>query len=551
MGETVRRRTRNATFAAVAATAAIALTATGAQAAVPTNTTALQDAVTSDGIMAHLEELQAIADANGGTRASGTPGYGASIDYIESVLDAAGYITTRQDFRFNSFTELSEPEMDRVSPDTEVYVPFVDFVTAEYSGSGDVTAPLEAVDLVLPPGPTASSSNSGCEAADFDGFTSGNIALVQRGTCDFSVKAHNAAVAGASGVIIFNEGQEGRQETLNATLGDAFSDDIPVVGTSFAIGDELASLLAAGEVVMHLKTETLIELDVPTQNLIAQTPTGRTDRVVMAGAHLDSVSAGAGINDNGSGSAAILETALQMAKLGIQPRNAVRFAWWGAEEAGLLGSQYYVDSLPKKEANNIELYLNFDMVGSPNYANFVYDGDGDAFGIKGPSGSDDIEHLFSDFFESIGEESEPTEFDGRSDYDAFITAGIPAGGLFTGAEGAKTADQVADYGGLAEFGGKPVSYDPCYHQACDSLDPVGDGADAALYDALNAAYGGALEYQGTISNVNQEGLGDMADAIAHAVLTYAMSTSSVNGTAKASPKAAEKVGDHLGAHLFR
>ncbi|MGR0320608.1 M20/M25/M40 family metallo-hydrolase [Agromyces sp. ZXT2-3] len=547
----MRRRTRNATIAAVAATAAIALTATSAQAAVPVNTAPLRDAVTADGIMNHLAELQDIADANGDTRASGTPGYGASVDYIEDLLVDAGYLVDRQTFTFNSFTELSEPEMDRVSPDPEIYEPFVDFVTAEYSGSGDVTAPLEAVDLSLPPGSTANTSTSGCEASDFDGFTSGNIALVQRGSCDFAVKAANAADAGASGVIIFNEGQDGRQETLNATLGDAFSDDLPVVGTSFAIGDELATLLTSGEVVMHLMTETLIELGVETQNLIAQTPTGRTDRVVMAGAHLDSVSSGPGINDNGTGSAAILETALQMAALDIQPRNAVRFAWWGAEEAGLIGSQYYVDSLPKKEANNIELYLNFDMVGSPNYANFVYDGDGDAFGIKGPSGSDDIEHLFSDFFASIGEESEPTEFDGRSDYDAFISAGIPAGGLFTGAEGAKTADQVLDYGGLSEFEGEPVSYDPCYHQACDSLDPVADGADAELYAALNAAYGGALEYEGVISNVNQEGLADMADAIAHAVLTYAMSTSSVNGTAKASSKAAEKAGDHLGAHLFR
>ncbi len=534
----------------VAATAVIALGATGAQAAVPINTTALRDAVTSDGIMAHLEQLQAVADANGGTRASGTPGFGASIDYIEGQLQAAGYDTMRQDFTFNSFTELSDAEMDRVSPDPVSYTVFEDFVTAEYSGSGDVTAPLEAVDLVLPPGSSANTSTSGCEASDFDGFTAGSIALVQRGSCNFSLKAENAYDAGASGVIIFNEGQDGRQETLNATLGDAFSDPIPVVGTSYEVGAELAALLDGGEVVMHLKTDTLIELDVPTQNLIAQTPTGRTDRVIMAGAHLDSVSGGAGINDNGSGSGAILETALQMAELGIQPRNAVRFAWWGAEEAGLLGSQHYVDSLTNQQSKKIELYLNFDMVGSPNYANFVYDGDGDAFGIKGPSGSDDIEHLFSDFFESIGVESEPTAFDGRSDYDAFISAGIPAGGLFTGAEGAKTAEQVGMYGGLAEFEGEPVSYDPCYHQACDSLDPVGDGADADLYEALNAAYGGALEWDGTISNVNQQGLDDMADAIAHAVLTYAMTTSSVNGTAKASAKA-QKAGDYLGSHLFR
>ena len=538
-------------FGVVAATAFVALTGTAVYAAVPTDTTELREAVTAGAIMDHLAELQEIADANGDTRASGTPGYGLSVDYIEDLLVAAGYEVTRQDFTFNSFRELSTPEFERVSPDPEVYVAGEDFFTAEYSGSGDVTAPLQAVDVVLPPGAEASTSSSGCEPEDFAGFVAGNIALVQRGTCDFSVKAANAFDAGAVGVIIFNEGQEGRTETLNPTLGDQFSDPIPVVGTSFEIGNELATLLDAGEVVIHLLTDTLIELDVPTTNLIAETPTGRDDRVVMAGAHLDSVPDGPGINDNGSGSAALLETALQIAELGIEPRNTIRFAWWGAEEAGLVGSQFYVDSLTKRDAKDIELYLNFDMIGSPNFARFIYDGDGSAFGIEGPNGSDDIEALFEDYFASQGLVSEPTAFDGRSDYDAFITAGIPAGGLFTGAEGAKTVEQVEWYGGLATFDGEPVSYDPCYHQACDSMDPIGDGADAELYEALNAAYGGALLYEGQITNVNTVALDEMADAVAHAILTYAMSTSSVKGTAKGSPMAMEKAGDRLGSHFRR
>jgi Zn-dependent M28 family amino/carboxypeptidase len=522
-----------------------------ANAAVPTDTTELQEAVTADAIMGHLAELQKIADNNGGTRASGTPGYDASIDYIEDLLLAAGYEVTRQDFLFNSFRELSEAVFERVSPDPVVYVPGEDFITADYSGSGDVTAPLQAVDLVLPPGPVASTSTSGCEAEDFADFVAGNIALVQRGTCNFSVKAENAFDAGAVGVIIFNEGQVGRTETLAATLGFEFSDDIPVVGTSFEIGNELAALLEAGEVVIHLKTETEILLNVPTQNLIAETPTGRDNRVVMAGAHLDSVPNGPGIQDNGTGSGTLLEIALQMAALDIEPVNTVRFAWWGAEEAGLVGSQFYVDSLTKSEAKDIELYLNFDMIGSPNFARFIYDGDGSAFGIKGPTGSDDIEEVFEDFFASQGLASEPTAFDGRSDYDAFITAGIPAGGLFTGAEDAKTPEQVALYGGLATFEGEPVSYDPCYHQPCDSLDPIGDGADAGLYVALNDAYDGALEYLGVISNINTLVLEQMADAVAHAILTYAMSTSSVSGTAKASEQAMLSVGDRLGPHFKR
>ena len=522
-----------------------------ANAAVPTDTSGLREAVTADAIMDHLAELQKIADNNGDTRASGTAGYDASIEYIEDLLVAAGYEVTRQNFLFNSFRELSEPVFEQVSPNQVIYEPNVDFFTAEYSGNGNVTAPLQAVDLVLPPGEEASTSNSGCEPEDFADFVAGNIALVQRGTCDFSVKAHNAFEADAAGVIIFNEGQEGRTETLAATLGDAFADDLPVIGTSFEIGNDLAALLTDGEVIIHLATETLIELDVPTQNLIAETTTGRDDRVVMAGAHLDSVPAGPGIQDNGSGSGTLLELALQIADLGIEPRNKIRFAWWGAEEAGLVGSQFYVDSLTKSEAKDIELYLNFDMIASPNYARFVYDGDGSAFGIKGPTGSGAIEEVFEEYFTSQDLASEPTAFDGRSDYDAFITAGIPAGGLFTGAEDNKTATQVGLYGGLATFDDEAVAYDPCYHQACDSLDPIGDGADADLYEALNDSYDGALEYNGTISNVNTLALEEMSDAVAHAVLLYAMSTGSVSGTGQASDQAITAQGERLGAHFKR
>jgi Zn-dependent M28 family amino/carboxypeptidase len=544
-------RMSRAALAAAAVTSVVLAGVGTANAAVPADTSELREAVTAGAIMDHMAELQKIADNNGGTRASGTPGYDASVEYLQALLEAAGYDVTVQNFTFNSFEELSDPVFERVSPDPVTYTANEDFFTAEYSGSGDVQAPVQAVDLVLPPGATASTSNSGCEAEDFVDFVAGNIALVQRGTCDFAVKAANAYDAGAVGVIIFNEGQDGRTEPLSATLGDAFSDPIPVVGTSFEIGNELASLVEQGEVIVHIKTDTLIQLDVPTQNLIAETPTGRDDRVIMAGAHLDSVSAGPGINDNGSGSAALLEIALQIAELDIEPRNTIRFAWWGAEEAGLIGSQYYVDSLSKSDAKDIELYLNFDMIGSPNYVRFVYDGDGSAFGIKGPTGSGSIEGVFEDYFASVGLESEPTEFSGRSDYDAFITAGIPAGGLFTGAEGAKTEEQAAIYGGLATYEGEPVSYDPCYHAACDSLDPISDGADAGLYEALNDAYDGALEYNGTISNVNTQALEEMSDATAHAILLYAMSTSSVSGTGKASERATMAAGDRIGAHFRR
>ena len=308
-------------------------------------------------------------------------------------------------------------------------------------------APLQAVDLVLPPGEEASTSNSGCEPEDFADFIEGNIALVQRGTCDFSVKAHNAFEAGAIGVIIFNEGQEGRTETLAATLSDTFSDDLPVIGTSFEIGNDLAALLTDGEVIIHLATETLIELDVPTQNLIAETPTGRDDRVVMAGAtstpsrpvlaSMTTVRArGRCWSSRCRSRTSVSSRATRSASPGGVPKS---------RPGRLAGLRRQPDQVRGEGRRAVP---DFDMIASPNYARFVYDGDGSAFGIKGPTGSGAIEEVFEEYFTSQDLASEPTAFDGRSDYDAFITAGIPAGGLFTGAEDNKTTAQVALYGGF-------------------------------------------------------------------------------------------------------
>jgi aminopeptidase Y len=181
----------------------------------------------------------------------------------------------------------------------------------------------------------------------------------------------------------------------------------------------------------------------------------------------------------------------------VKPRNMVRFAWWGAEEAGLVGSEYYIFSLSDEELAQITLYLNFDMVGSPNHVFFIYDGD-DSDGVgagPGPAGSAQIEKTFERYFNSVGEPFKGTDFDGRSDYFWFIAADIPAGGLFTGAEGEKTAEEAAIWGGTAG-----VAYDPCYHQACD-----------------------------TFANNNDFALDVNSDAIAYAVLKYAMNTEDVNG----------------------
>ena len=501
----------------------------GASAAVPVDSSELREAVTAEGILAHEEALQAIAEANRDTRASGTSGYTASADYVEQQLEGAGYVVTRQEFDYELFIEDSDPILDPTSPDLPPYTPGDtaddDFSTMDYSGSGDVTAELQAVGGIIIPSP--GGSTSGCSAEDFAGFEAGNIALIQRGSCDFRVKVENAEAAGAVGVVIFNEGNvvpdDDRVGNLFGTL-DPPQVDIPVVGTSFEVGEDLYNRLQVGPVTLRLAVDARVEPRT-TENVIADYPGGRTDRTVMAGAHLDSVPEGPGINDNGSGSGTILEIALQMSELGIEPTNHVRFAFWGAEESGLVGSEFYVSELSKREQKDIAAYLNFDMVASPNYVRFVYDGDGSDTALSGPNGSGRIESVFNDYFASQNLRTEPTEFNGRSDYGPFIDVGIPAGGLFTGAEGLKTVEQAETYGGLSTFEGEPVAYDPCYHQACDSLDPAADGADADLYAALDASYGGAL-----VGNINMKAQEEMSDGAAHALYTFAQTTSAVNGT---------------------
>ena len=220
---------------------------------------------------------------------------------------------------------------------------------------------------------------------------------------------------------------------------------------------------------------------VTTENLIAESRGGNAHNVVMAGAHLDSVPAGPGINDNGSGSSALIEVAERWPR--SRRPNKMRFAWWGAEEASLVGSNFYVDSLSPAARADIELYLNFDMIGSPNYGLFILDGDGSAFGLVGPAGSDDIEQLFEGFYADRDIPTEPKAFDGRSDYSAFINNGVPAGGLFTGAEVIKTQAQVAKWGGT---GG--VAFDPCYHAACDDIDNLSHEALDLNSDAVAYAF---------------------------------------------------------------
>ena len=379
-----RMRMPAVAFFATVATTLAAFVLPGAATSAPpgcanrTNTTYQQllTCVTLEGVREHQAAFQTIADANDGNRAAGTDGYAESVDYVAGLLEHAGYVVTLDEFQF---VDPSTVLLRQLTPIDATYE------TGAYTGSGlgDVTGNVIPVDINLVP-PRASTS--GCEAADFAGLPfdgPGDIALIQRGTCSFGIKALNADTAGAEAVVIFNQGNTPDREGLivGTLLPDGATVDIPVVGASFANGVALAQPGSTARVTVVESTEVNVIADLPGKNM---------NNVVMSGAHLDSVPEGPGINDNGSGSAALLETALMMAK--VKPENSLRFAWWGAEELGLIGSTDYVESLDPTELERIALYMNYDMVGSPNYMFMVYDADQSSFappaGVPIPAGSD-------------------------------------------------------------------------------------------------------------------------------------------------------------------
>jgi len=448
--------------------------------------------VTLEGDREHQAAFQQTADESDDpvypdSRAAGTEGYQASVDYVAGLLEDAGYQVTLDPVEFTYFFPST---LTQLTPAPAVEHPMN---IATGSGSGTVTGSVIPVDLNL----TGDRLNtSACEAGDFAGlnFTGpSDIALVQRGTCGFVVKAQNAEAAGAEAVVIMNQGDAvgpgDRFGPVNPTIAP-YEANGPVVGTSFDAGVSLAQA-GSTAVVEVLDPETRTDY-----NVIAELPGENQNNVVMAGAHLDSVTAGPGINDNGSGSAALLETALMMAN--TKPENTLRFGWWAAEEEGLVGSTSYVEKLDLAgELDRIALYMNYDMVGSPNGFLGVYDADESSFlaPVPVPEGSEAIEDVYESFYTSIGQPYDDSEFSGRSDYQAFINNGIPSGGLFTGAEVRKTAEQAEIWGGTAG-----EQFDPCYHAVCD-----------------------------TFGNVNLDFLEVNSDLIAYAMLHFAYSTESVNG----------------------
>ena len=508
---------RSARIAALGAIALIACIAPTAGAAPGNDTSAeLRRAVTVPGILKHELAFQLFAHLGTGNRLSGTPGYDDSAQYVANRMERAGYDVEIQPFEYENvvLADYSQPVLDvRRGPR---FIPGIfggqlggDFGTAfsVQAKSADLTAAVWAVDLQLPVPDAVGASTSGCEATDFAGMPAGAIALVQRGTCPFVDKQENAELAGAGAVIVFNDGvpipDDPRTEGV---FSDATDQDIPVINAATRVGQRLANGVENGATGVTVRVRIDWRPGVyETSNVIAESPTGNPDDVVVVGAHLDSVGTGPGINDNGSGSAGILDIAEGMRK--VHPLNKVRFIWFGAEESGLLGSTYYVSTLTDAERAQIASMLNFDMIGSRNFVRFVYDGDntlGDP--VTPPPGSAEIEALFLEYFGQRGLETLPTAFDGRSDYGPFIEVGIPAGGLFTGAEGLKTEEEAAIFGGVPG-----EQYDPCYHEGCD-----------------------------TILNLSVRALDQMSDAAAHATITLAQTEGGVPAAVAAAAAAKAK-----------
>ena len=354
------------------------------------------------GMRGHLVALQRIADRNGRTRGAGTPGYEASVRYVRDQLTRAGYRARVAPFPFVAYRELLErgrqltPVRRDLRPEALQYSPS--------TPRGGLTAAVVR-------------AGDGCEAHDF-GDVARKIALVRRGLCFFAVKAQNAARAGAAAVIVYNNAPG----TVDATLGSPSTSSIPAVSISGALGEALA---ASANATVRLEVRTSMRRTT-SRNVIADR--AGAGRVLIVGAHLDSVDSGPGINDNGTGVAALIEIAEALRRRA--PALHARFAFWGAEEYGLFGSRAYVEGLDR---STVAGYLNFDMLGSRQFMRGVY---------SGP-----FADTFLSYFRARGLTARTIDIEGRSDHAPFAEHGIPTGGLFAGD-------------------------DPCYHRACDRVSSV-------------------------------------------------------------------------------
>lgn len=433
--------------------------------------------ITVDNMFTHLRKLQEIADSHDGNRAVGSPGYDASVDYVADLLRGKGFDVQTPEFERMGAMRGGNPALTVSGTKYQVDQASMLVTTAP----GGLSAPT------LRPG-----KPSGCAATDYGSVDiSGAIAVVDDTGCSVVAKQNTALAKGAVGLLVVNSGHQPAPGGLFST-GYYRQLTVPVGVIDENADAALRRTSAPVRLVLDGKAEM-----VKSRNVTAQTKTGSASDVVLVGAHLDSIAGGPGINDNGSGVAAVLETALQ---LGSSPPvdNAVRFAFWGAEEMGLDGSTQYVRNLALDQLDDLALYLNFDMVGSPNAGFFTYDGDqsGQATDPKPiPEGSAGIERTMAGYLNLAGARPADMPISGNTDYHPFLQAGVPIGGATTGASQRKTEVQARLWGGRAG-----AAFDPNYHTARDTID-----------------------------NVDARALGIMGSAIAFTVGTYGRSIEGPNG----------------------
>eukprot|EP00002_Diphylleia_rotans_P002009 TRINITY_DN1121_c0_g1_i1.p1 TRINITY_DN1121_c0_g1~~TRINITY_DN1121_c0_g1_i1.p1 ORF type:complete len:480 (-),score=101.40 TRINITY_DN1121_c0_g1_i1:387-1826(-) len=434
----------------------------------------LPDLITTAGLRTHLQALQDIVkNPTFLNSRSVANGYNASADYVINTLKTqTSWSVKTQYFPVPIFLQKAPAKLALVRP---INVPFIEtqeFNQLIYGGSGvyDSSAPVYRV------------PNYGCSDTDFSRFPAGSIAIIETaGGCDAWTKAYRAQLAKAAAVMIHNAAgvlgvPRSRAKPDNWTI-DTPNVQIPAFGVSYPIAKLLFDTQGA---VVSFATNSDISV-YTTLNVICET-TGDANKVIVVGAHLDSVPEGPGIDDNGSGSATILELAIQMSKAGKKPKNMIRFVWWGAEEIGLMGSRYYVRDLSTRPEEIKKLYmaLNFDMTGSPNYIRFVLDG------ATAPEPTREqsvvIMNTFEAYLQYLNVPYSKLDFAfGRSDFVPFADAGVPAGGLFTGADQTKTETERTVHGGFAN-----AILDPCYHKYCDTINNIDYPAFTEL--ARTAAY---------------------------------------------------------------
>ena len=426
--------------------------------------TALWQQLSLPGIVSHLQSLQTIATKNGGTRSISSPGFNASLTYVKKQLqDHTNLVLTVQPFSLNVSVALSPPFFSMLEPRDEQYTA-KDFSVLEFSSSSEVTSTVVA------------ANNNGCDQNDYPPSTAGKISLIARGGCLFFEKVDNAIRAGARGVLIFN-----LPDQIGPVDGTLYN---PESVTVFSISNRLGQeLLYTPNALLHMSYQSEVRT-VYTANLIAETRSGTPDSIVTVGSHLDSAE-GPGLNDNGSGSSAILQMALQFEDVVKKPVNKVRFIWYGAEEEGLVGSSFYVNSLTPSQRGKIVLNLNFNMLGSPNYIRGILN-------CSETKGGTLIMDTFAEFFDANSLAYQITPLDYSSDYSPYLNAGIPAGAIDTGAGRIKTAEERSRFGGILD-----IPFDPCYHQSCDTIDNVHTGV---LHETAQAATY-ALEHFATIKSI--------------------------------------------------